>query len=93
MERIERNGVSWAEPKPETVFIFDIHGDVQEVVCDRSEDRSTPKRAEPGAGLSPSVIRRWLACLALTLAGLGFAADPGMAREPAAATAAILQSW
>ena len=95
MERIDRNGgrANWAEPKPETVFIFDIHGDVQEVVCDRSEGRSSPKHADPEASLSPSVIRRWLACFALALAGLGLAADPGMAREPAAATAAILQSW
>ena len=95
MERIDRNGgrANRAEPRPETVFIFDIHGDVLEVVCDRSEGRATRKPAEPEASLSPSVIRRWLAGFALALAGLGFAADPGMAREPAAATAAVLQSW
>ena len=57
MERIDRNGgrASWAEPKPETVFIFDIYGDVHEVVCDRSEGtldpeaRRAPRRGSPRA--------------------------------------------
>ena len=95
MERIDRNGgrADWAEPKPETVFIYDIHGGVHEVVCDRAEARPTPRRPEPEASLSPSVIRRWLAGLALGLVGLGLLAEPGAAVEPAAPPAVSLQSW
>ena len=95
MERIDRNGgrASWAEPKPETVFIFDIHGGVHEVICDRAERPADAAAAGAGGEPSPSVIRRWLAGLALGLLGLGLLAEPGAAVEPAAPPAVDPQSW
>ena len=63
---------------------------MHEVVCDRPEARPTPRRPEPEGSLSPSVIRRWLAGLALGLVGLGLLAEPGAAVEPAAPPAVDL---
>jgi hypothetical protein len=94
MERIDRNGhrTHQAESRPETVFVFDLHGAVHEVVCDRSEGRPAPERPEPGR-LSPNVIRRWLAGLVLGLLGLGLSVEPGAAVEPGAPLAVVLPSW
>lgn len=106
MERIDRNGGRAAElgPRPETMVAFDIHGAAHCVVRERPEcraERVTGRgagrgtgrpRAEPGPGLTPEVIRRWLAGLALALLGLGLLAEPGAATEPAAAPAVVLSS-
>jgi hypothetical protein len=94
MERIDRNGgrADWTEPKPETVFVFDIHGAVHEVVCDRAEGRPAARRPEP-EGLSPSVIRRWLAGFAFGLLAPGLLAEPAAAVEPATPPAVAYQSW
>ena len=95
MQRSDRNEgrAERAEPKPETVFIYDIHGGVYEVICDRTEARPTPRRPEPVGDPSPSVIRRWLAGLALGLVALGLLAEPGGAAEPVASPHVDLQSW
>lgn len=99
MERIERSGGpgSAVGPKAETVFIFDIFGTLHEVVCDRRGACESPARrpetAETDASpVSPSVIRRWLAGLAVAVTGLGLAADPSAAQgftEPAAVQAVL----
>ncbi|HRO12288.1 hypothetical protein [Amaricoccus sp.] len=95
-------------PRPETMVAFDIHGAAHCVVRERPECRAERgmgrgagrgtgrgaerPRAEPGPGLTPEVIRRWLAGLALALLGLGLLAEPGAATEPAAAPAVVLSS-
>jgi hypothetical protein len=95
MERIDRDRgrPDRAELKAERVFLFDMHGGVFEVVCDRASDRKAAPRAEPEEGLPPRVIRSWLAGAALGLLGLGFLAEPGAAVEQLAPPAVDRQSW
>ena len=86
MQRSDRNEgrARRAEPKPETVFIYDIHGGVYEIVCDRTERPADAAAAGAEGSPSPGVIQRWLAGLALGLVGLGLLAEPGGAAEPVA---------
>ena len=74
------------------VFIFDISGAVQEVVCDRSDRAAMPRRSAPEPELPPKVIRQWLAGVAIALLGLGVSAEPGADRERPAAFA-VVQAW
>ena len=82
---------------PETVFIFDMQGEVHEVVCRRDAPESGRNAGGPdeqmdrqpgtasAAGLPPRVIRRWLAGFVVGFLGLGLLAEPGFAGEGAAA--------
>lgn len=97
MERIDHSAgpARWTEPKTETetVFIFDIYGAVHEIACDRSGGaRATRREAESEGTFSPSVIRRWLAAVAIGVLGLGVVAEPVLALERMP-TSGVHESW
>jgi hypothetical protein len=93
MERIDRSAgpVRWTEPKPETVFIFDIYGAVHEIACDRSAGVRAPRDKVEGE-VTKGVIQRWPAAVALAILGLGIVAEPGRATERTPASG-VHESW
>jgi hypothetical protein len=94
MERIDRNDSRAGRPerKADTPFLPDFANTPAERARAWPDPRTERRRAGDDAGLSPEVIRRWLACLAVALLGLGLFAQPGAAMEPAAAGAVGPQS-